>query len=54
MTHSLDCLTREEGDDRLKKSDTHLRNGRDFYFKGNLAGAHREFDAAVDVLVECS
>jgi len=41
----------EEGDDRLKKSDAHLRNGRDFYFKGNLAGAHREFDAAVDVLL---
>jgi len=41
----------EEGDDRLKKADTHLRNGRDFYFKGNLPGAHREFDAAVDVLL---
>src|SRR3954451_3883868 len=41
----------EEGDDRLKKSDAHLRNGRDFYFKGNLTGAHREFDAAVDVLL---
>src|SRR3954470_24541024 len=41
----------EEGDDRLKKADIHLRNGRDFYFKGNLASAHREFDAAVDVLL---
>lgn len=41
----------EEGDDRLKKADAHLHNGRDFYFKGNLTGAHREFDAAVDVLL---
>ncbi len=41
----------EEGDDRLKKADAHLHNGRDFYFKGNLAGAHHEFDAAVDVLL---
>jgi membrane-bound lytic murein transglycosylase D len=41
----------QEGDDRLKKADSHLHNGRDFYFKGNLAGAHREFDAAVDVLL---
>ncbi len=41
----------QEGDDRLKKADLHLHNGRDFYFKGNLAGAHREFDAAVDVLL---
>jgi len=40
-----------EGTDRLKQADSHLRNGRDFYFKGNLAGAHREFDAAVDVLL---
>jgi membrane-bound lytic murein transglycosylase D len=41
----------QDGDDRLKKADTHLHNGRDFYFKGNLTGAHREFDAAVDVLL---
>jgi len=41
----------EEGDDRLQKSDAHLKNGRDSYFKGNLAGAHLEFDAAVDVLL---
>jgi membrane-bound lytic murein transglycosylase D len=41
----------QEGDDRLKKADDHLHNGRDFYFKGNLAGAHREFDGAVDVLL---
>jgi membrane-bound lytic murein transglycosylase D len=41
----------QEGDDRLKKADDHLHNGRDFYFKGNLAGAHREFDSAVDVLL---
>ncbi|MFL6448687.1 MAG: transglycosylase SLT domain-containing protein [Bryobacteraceae bacterium] len=41
----------QDGDDRLKKADVHLHNGRDFYFKGNLSGAHREFDAAVDVLL---
>jgi len=41
----------QEGDDRLKKADDHLHSGRDFYFKGNLPGAHREFDAAVDVLL---
>src|SRR3954453_309872 len=41
----------QDGDDRLKKADAHLHNGRDFYFKGNLTGAHREFDAAVDVLL---
>jgi membrane-bound lytic murein transglycosylase D len=41
----------QEAADRLKEADSHLRNGRDFYFKGNLAGAHREFDAAVDVLL---
>lgn len=41
----------QDGDDRLKRADAHLHSGRDFYFRGNLAGAHREFDAAVDVLL---
>jgi len=41
----------EDGDNRLKKADAHLHSGRDFYFKGNLTGARREFDAAVDVLL---
>src|SRR4051794_35497279 len=41
----------QDGDDRLKKADAHLQNGRDFYFRGNLAGARREFDAAVEVLL---
>ena len=40
-----------EGDERLKRADEHLNNGRQFYFQGNLAGAHREFDAAVDALL---
>src|SRR3954469_14059501 len=29
-----------EGDERLKRAETHLSNGRQFYFQGNLAGAH--------------
>ncbi|MBV9038621.1 MAG: transglycosylase SLT domain-containing protein [Acidobacteriaceae bacterium] len=40
-----------ETDERLKRADAHLDNGRQFYFQGNLAGAHREFDAAVDTLL---
>lgn len=43
-----------EADERLKRADTHLNNGRQFYFQGNLAGAHREFDAAVDALLGAS
>ncbi len=41
-----------EGDERLKRADAHFNNGRQFYFQGNLAGAHHEFDAAVDTLLE--
>lgn len=40
-----------EADERLKKADQHFSNGRQFYFQGNLPSAHREFDAAVDVLL---
>ena len=44
----------KDGDERLQSADAHLNSGRDFYFRGNLAGAHREFDAAVDVLLKAS
>jgi membrane-bound lytic murein transglycosylase D len=45
------ALHSAEGDERLKRADAHLSSGRQFYFQGNLAGAHREFDAAVDALL---
>ncbi|HEX4748082.1 MAG TPA: transglycosylase SLT domain-containing protein [Bryobacteraceae bacterium] len=40
-----------ETDDRLKRADTHLNAGRQMYFEGDLPGARREFDAAVDTLL---
>lgn len=40
-----------ETDDRLKRADAHFNTGRQMYFEGNLEGARREFDAAVDVLL---
>jgi membrane-bound lytic murein transglycosylase D len=40
-----------ETDDRLKRADGHLNAGRQMYFEGDLAGARREFDAAVDTLL---
>ena len=40
-----------EADDRLKRADTHFNTGRRMYFEGNLEAARREFDAAVDVLL---
>jgi membrane-bound lytic murein transglycosylase D len=40
-----------EADDRLKRADAHFNTGRQMYFEGDLAGARREFDAAVDVLL---
>ncbi len=40
-----------ETDDRLKRADDHFNTGREMYFEGNMAGARREFDAAVDVLL---
>ncbi len=40
-----------ETDDRLKRADAHFSAGRQMYFQGNLAGARREFDAAVDALL---
>ncbi len=40
-----------ETDDRLKRADAHFNAGRQFYFDGNLTAARREFDAAVDALL---
>lgn len=40
-----------ETDDRIKRADAHFNAGRQMYFEGDLAGARREFDAAVDVLL---
>ena len=40
-----------ETDDRLKRAATHFNTGRQMYFEGDLNGARREFDAAVDVLL---
>ena len=45
------ALHSAEGEERLKRADAHFNNGRQFYFQGNLAGARREFDAAVDALL---
>jgi membrane-bound lytic murein transglycosylase D len=35
----------------IQKADDHLNLGRQFYFQGNLPGAKREFDAAIDVML---
>ena len=40
-----------EADERLARAETHFNAGRQFYFQGNLTGARREFDAAVDTLL---
>lgn len=40
-----------EGDARISKADAHFEDGRRLYFQGDLAGARKEFDAAVDVLL---
>ena len=45
LPHSADT------DDRLKRADAHLNAGRQMYFEGDLAGARKEFDAAVDSLL---
>jgi len=41
----------QEGDERLQKAQTHLDRGRDLYFRRDISEAHREFDAAVNVLL---
>ena len=54
------AVTRESGpvkvhspetDDRLAQADKHFNAGRQFYFQDNVAGARREFDAAIDALL---
>jgi len=45
MVHS------READERLSRADAHLNSGRQLYFQGDLDGARREFDLAVDALL---
>jgi membrane-bound lytic murein transglycosylase D len=40
-----------ETDDLLKRAEAHLNSGRQMYFEGDLAGARKEFDGAVDTLL---
>jgi membrane-bound lytic murein transglycosylase D len=40
-----------EADARIGRSDQHLNAGKALYFKGDLEGARREFDLAVDALL---
>ena len=40
-----------ETDDCLRRSDEHLSTGRMAYFEGDLAVARKEFDAAIDTLL---
>lgn len=40
-----------EADEYLKRAEGHFNSGRQFYFQGNLTGARKEFDTAVDVLL---
>ncbi|HSU32932.1 MAG TPA: transglycosylase SLT domain-containing protein [Bryobacteraceae bacterium] len=41
-----------ETDRILSKADSHFDLGRQFYFQDNLTAARREFDAAVDLLLD--
>ncbi len=40
-----------EAEECLRRSDGHFNAGRQLYFEGDLAGARREFDQAVDALL---
>jgi membrane-bound lytic murein transglycosylase D len=40
-----------EVDECLRRSDSHFNAGRQLYFEGDLAGARKEFDQAVDALL---
>lgn len=40
-----------EADDILQRADGHLTSGRQLYFQGDLAGARKQFDQAVDALL---
>jgi peptidoglycan lytic transglycosylase D len=53
-THESDAYSgprSPETDDRLTKSEAHFNSGRQFYFRGDLPAAKREFDTAVDMLL---
>ena len=43
-----------EADECLRRSDSHFNAGRQLYFEGDLAGARKEFDLAVDALLRVS
>ena len=43
-----------QADQALRLSDSHFNAGRQLYFEGDLAGARREFDQAVDALLKTS
>lgn len=43
-----------EGDQRLQQAEQHFSSGKQFYFKGDLPNARKEFDAAVDALLNTS
>src|SRR5690242_16512068 len=40
-----------EADERLSQAEKHFNAGRQFYFQDNTASARREFDAAIDALL---
>jgi membrane-bound lytic murein transglycosylase D len=40
-----------EADDRLAQAEKHFNAGRQFYFQDNLANARREFDSAIEALM---
>ena len=43
-----------EADERLGRADRHLTSGKQLYFRGDLQGARREFDLAVDSLLNAT
>jgi membrane-bound lytic murein transglycosylase D len=45
-------LRTAQADECLRLSDSHFNSGRQLYFEGDLAGARREFDQAVDALLK--
>ncbi|HEX4810260.1 MAG TPA: transglycosylase SLT domain-containing protein [Bryobacteraceae bacterium] len=51
---AADTIHSAEADERIARADRHFNAGRQLYFQGNLAGARREFDAAVDALLNAS
>lgn len=45
-------LRTAQADECLRLSDSHFNSGRQLYFEGDLTGARREFDLAVDALLK--